>query len=261
MFEEVELKNCPERFYLNCKNFETKCFECKGNLTSKYLHYTPINKDINNHPASIVQKSKAVSFSRQGKDKEIRLIKNLPLFKSTRGSGCVNGDGDASITISNFGKLKVEIKCRFTTSSNFLPSMKEYEEAKTQKIKLILIHLVKIKRTYFYLDFKIFVNMWKTFLSSIDIVSFYKRKNLYLKETVPEYIFDRLKSTKPYTHVFKLVDEFNFKKSKFGVTYYDELTLFIIKNKVGTYVAMNEYTFNELISLYEYAIKNINNDK
>ena len=37
--------------------------------------------------------------------------------------------------------------------------------------------------------------------------------------------------------------------------------LFIIKNKVGTFVAMNEFTFNELISLYEYTIKNINNDK
>lgn len=261
MFEEIELKNCSEKFYLNCKNFQVKCFECKGNLTSKYLHYTPINKDINNHPANIVQKSKAISYSRKGKSKELKLIKFLPLFNSTRGSGCVNGDGDAYITISNFGKLQTEIKCRFTTTTNFLPTLKEYEEAKTQKIKIILIHLAKLNRTYFYLDFKIFVAIWKTFLSAYTILSFYKRKHLYIDDRIHEYIFDRLISKKPYTHIFKIISELDFKNSKFGITYYDELTLFIIKNKVGTFVAMNEFTFNELISLYEYTIKNINNDK
>ena len=261
MFEEIELKNCSEKFYLNCKNFQVKCFECKGNLTSKYLHYTPINKDINNHPANIVQKSKAISYSRKGKDKELKLIKSLPLFNSTRGSGCVNGDGDAYINISNFGKLQTEIKCRFTNTTSFLPTLKEYEEAKTQKIKIILIHLVKLNKTYFYLDFKIFVAIWKTFLSSYTILSFYKRKHLYIDNSINEYIFDRLVSKKPYTHVFKIISELDFKNSKFGITYYDELTLFIIKNKVGTFVAMNEFTFNELISLYEYTIKNINNDK
>lgn len=261
MFEEIELKNCPENFYLNCKNFEVKCFECKGNSTSKYLYYTPINKDINNHPANIVQKSKAVSYSRQGKDKEVKLIKSLSLFNSTIGSGCVNGDGDAYITISNFGRLRVEIKCRFTATSNFLPTLKEYEESKNQNIKIILIHLVKLNRTYFYLDFKVFVSIWKSFLEAIDVLSFYEKKDLYKNTVINEYIFNRLLGKKPYTHIFKIVNELDFKKSKFGIIYYDDLTLFIIKNKVNTFVAMNEFTFNELISLYEYTIKNINNDR
>lgn len=260
MFDEIILKDCPEKFYLNCKNYETKCHDCKGNKTSKYLYYNPINKSIINHPSSIVQKTKAVSYSRQGKSKEQKLINELPIFKSNRGSGCINGDGDANIVITNFGKLNTEIKCRFKETNNFLPTLQEFKESKTQNIKLILIHLVKPKRTYFYLDYKIFAKMWFTILGAHTINNIYKTNSIDNQYFSYSYIINRLKGVKPYSHIFKIISDLYFKKSNFGVLYYDETTVFLLKNKTGIYASMNEFTFIELIALYEYTIKHILNE-
>lgn len=260
MFDEIVLKDCPEKFYLNCKNYETKCHNCKGNKTSKYLHYNPINKSIINHPSSIVQKTKAVSYSRQGKAKEQKLISELTIFKNNRGSGSINGDGDANITISNFGRLNTEIKCRFKETNNFLPTLQEFKESKNQNIKLIFIHLVIPKKTYFYLDYKIFTKMWFAILGAPTINQLH-RLNCKSDEFISySYIITRLKSEKPYSHLFKIVNDLDFKTSKFGILYYDESTIFLLKNKVGTYACMNEFTFKELIDLYEYTNTHILNE-
>lgn len=252
MFEDIELSNCPDNFALNCKNYQIKCFQCKGNNTSTYLLYKPINNSINNHPASIVQKSKSQSYSSKGRAKERFLITNISLLSPTKGSGVVLGDGDASLTLNGIGKIRVEIKSRFTSKTNIKPTSKELKEGRTQNINLFIIHNVIQNRTYFYITYRLFSEIWKVYIEKS-----WKFVNVELPLEISEY--SQAYEVTPYynspTTWFKISNEFQFRNSKFGNKFYELNKLFIIKNKVGVYVGMHEATFNDLIDLYQNLTK------
>jgi hypothetical protein len=256
MFDELTLTNCPEKFALNCKNYEIGCHNCKGNSTSKYLLYRPINNSINNHPANIVQKSKVVSYASKGKSKEKKLIKDISFLKSTIASGMVAGDGDAYILLNRIGKLRVEVKCRFTSEINIKPTLKEFREGNTQKISIYLIHNVKQNKTYFYLTYFLFVQLWSTYIKE----SFEQRCNFSISklEQIVFWVDDCHSFTaykNDFVYWFNVTNEFNFKNSKFGNTYYETDRLFFIKNNAGLYVACTEKVFKNLIDLYQSLTK------
>jgi len=257
MLEEIILKNCPAEYFLNCKNYETRCHECKANLKSKYLLYSPINKDINKHPANIVQKSKAVSYSKLGKTKELVVIKNLPFFNPTRGSGSINGDGDASLYLSNIGKLKVEIKCRFKSTSSFLPSLKEYKESYSQNIKLIIIHLVLTHNSYFYLDYKTFITIWTTFLTTFPLLLIHHFQSF--SQGIYKFLFTLTSSSPSSSYLFALQELPKITTQSFDNSFGSNFC-YIYTNKVGSYVGMSESTFFELIYLYN-SITNFKDEK
>lgn len=252
-FEINELKNCPDNFAYNCKNYLIKCHECKGNLTSKYLQYRPINNTIINHPASIVQKS-TNSFSKKGRVKEQKIIKESILLNSTRASGIINGDGDAYIYLSNIGKIKTEIKTRWTDPLNIKPTLKEFKEGISQDIKIFLIHNVKKLETYYYIDYSLFVKVWAMIIGyhyKLNVCSV-NRNPLNTRENYIEcWVKKRGRLDfwiEPDHKVFKK----NFPCRD---------TLFLYKTKVGYYIATNETTFNELIELYQHIIEYINNNE
>ncbi len=255
MFEDLELKNCPEQFALNCRNYQINCYKCKGNDTSAYLLYKPINNSIGIHPSINIQKSKVQSYSSKGRQKERLLVKNISRLKATVASGIVNGNGDAYISLNNIGKVQVEIKTRFTNINNIKPTLKEFREGLTQNIQLFVIHNHKRNKNYFYLDYILFVELWKTFvlkswrINTLPFLGANWEKELGLEP--PSKIFEFTPYFNSMTTWFNLVDEFKFKWSNFGNKFYETSRLFILKNKVGVYIAMNEDTFNDLIDLYQ----------
>lgn len=246
LFDEIKLGNCPDKFAFNCKNYEIKCHECKGNKTSKYLLYKPINHTITNHPAGIVQKTKVQSYSSKGKAKEKFLVNSLPMINSTRASGIIAGDGDAFIILNNIGKLRIEIKSKFTTGSCIKPTIKEFKEGITQNISIYLIHNNIQKRNYFYIKYTVFIIIFKTFIEKAYKFNFYN-----LDRTSVEII--------PFKHslttFFNIKDEFHIDNKKLGNKFYEISSLFILKNKVGIYIAMCESTFYDLIDLYQELTK------
>jgi hypothetical protein len=258
MFDKLTLTNCPEKFALNCKNYEINCHTCKGNSTSKYLLYKPIDNSIDNHPANIVQKSKVVSYASKGKSKERKLIKAIPFLNNTVASGAVAGDGDAYIILNNIGKLRVEIKCRFTSKTNIGPTLKEFREGGTQKIVVYLIHNVKQNKTYFYLTYFLFVQIWSVYIKQ----SFKHHCNFTDPPTKEKMLYSNnaCNCFRPYKNSslywFNIVSEFvKFKNLGLGNSYYETDKLFILKNKAGVYVGCTEEVFTNLIDLYQSLTK------
>lgn len=170
MFDDIELTDCPEEYALNCKNYEIKCHECKANSSGKYLQYNPIDKNINEHPYKPSNKKKGVaSYSRKGRTAEKKMIRDIPYLVSNYASGMIGGDGDAHIDLPDLGRIRVEIKNRFTKHGNIYPSAKEYREAATQKIQVIIIQHHPQNKMYAYLDFKLWTTMWRRIIFDNNI--------------------------------------------------------------------------------------------
>lgn len=243
MFEDIELSNCPDKFALNCKNYQTKCFKCKANNKSGYLLYAPINNTIINHPASIVQKSKVQSYSSKGRAKEKALIASMDYLYSTKGSGSVLGDGDAYLLLNGIGKVRVEIKSRFTNKTNIKPTLKELREGKSQNINIFIISNVTQNKNYFYINYKLFSEMWK-----VCILKSYKFAPVFFERSCKNYFNYYIT---PYENehfiLLKISNEF-----RVPTHYYE---IFIIKTKAGYYVGMYENTFNTFIDLYQTLTK------
>ena len=251
MFDDIELTNCPSEYALNCKNYEIKCHACKANNSGKYLQYKPINKDINNHPASVKQKSRPVSYSRKGRAAEKKMINNIPYLKSTYASGSVGGDGDAYIDLYNIGRIRVEIKNRFTEGGYKYPSAKEYRESATQGVGIILIQHHVRQETYAYMTFKLFITIWRVLLFHPDIrnsddkyqwgyvTRFYEKCGTNLQDNVGKACFFLGEEKNSPTNIFK-----------------DDMMRYsrcvVYRKPMGQYVMMHENTLTELIGLYKY---------
>lgn len=252
MFDEIELTNCPEKYALNCKNYETKCHECKANSKGKYLQYRPIINSINVHPCSIKKKKKGVSYSRKGRKEERKMIVDSNYLISNYISGALAGDGDAHINLTNIGKIRVEIKCRFTINGKKYPSAKEYRESKNQKVQIILVNKTKFLNEIFaYMNFKLFIKMWREILWHKNIKwvsSKYKFAEHYefykVRKKVPHYPIE--------SSSFVLGEE-----SKSPINIFKDPTIkysriIIYIRQEGQYVMMHQDTLNKLIDLYEY---------
>lgn len=251
MFDEIELSNCPSVYALNCRHYQISCHKCKANNTGKYLQYTPINKDINNHPTSIKQKSSPVSNSKKGRTFEKKMIKDIPYLLSTYASGSIGGDGDAYIDLINIGRVRVEIKNRLSESGNIYPTAKEYRESAAQNIDIILVRHVILRETYVYMTFKLFIKIWKTFIFHESIIchnytykygelyDFYKTGLIPYGESMPKYNYYLLEEKNSPINVFK-----NYYKFKYE-------TIVIYRKSIGQYVMMHQDTLTELIELYK----------
>jgi hypothetical protein len=264
MFDNLNLLNCPEEFALNCKNYEVQCHKCKGNKTSKYLKYIPI--DIYNnkeHPASVVQKSKLSSYSRQGRSNEKKLIDKSSLLNSTYASGMIGSDGDAFLELNHLKKVKVEIKSRFTSKTSISPTLKEYREAFNKNISIHLIYNKYLNKSFYFIDMKLFTVIWQSILLTNDIYKIeeyihllhsYKVNviNFYKRSTNPI-----LKNSLHRTVHFSFIENINGSNYSLQTEISYDKTLNLIKNKVGSYVAMNQVTFKELIDFYQCSTKNI----
>lgn len=117
------LKNCPQKYYDNCKNAVYKCNLCRAGTgkTSCSLHYKPINPDIIDHPANTKPKKKN-NYSKSGYKTEKKVVSDF--IKATLNSGSVLGDGDFIIG----DHLNMDVKKRHKTSS-FTVSNQEYKTA------------------------------------------------------------------------------------------------------------------------------------
>lgn len=251
MFDEIELTNCPEEYALNCKNYEIKCHECKANTSGKYLQYNPIDKNINEHPASKSTKKKGVaSYSRKGRKEERKMIRDIPYLVSNYASGSIAGDGDAHINLENIGRVRVEIKNRFTENGNIYPSKKEYKESATQKVGIILIQHHVSKNIYAYMNLKLFTTIWRTLLFGHKDLVWHSNEYLY-GETYAFYKLrgtvrgDKVANTNLFLGEEKFAPANIYKDSSLNHS-----RLIVLKD--GRNVVMHINSFNELIDFYKY---------
>ena len=166
---DIELKNCPERYALNCKRYETHCHECKANGTSKYNKYLPIDKSMLPHPADVEQKKKsrqAPSYARKGRSDEKKIIGKVWWLNSTVGSGMVSGDGDAYIDLEFLPRIRTEIKIRYTENGSKAPSKAEIKEGLTQGVSVWYIYHKAKRCTYIYMTYKFFCTLQSAILMS-----------------------------------------------------------------------------------------------
>jgi hypothetical protein len=146
------------------------------------------------------------------------------------------------ILLNNIGKLRIEIKTRFTTAKCVKPTIKEFKEGKTQNIAIYLIHNNIQRRNYFYIRYFTFVKIFKTFVEKAHTFNAHSLN----KNTVEIIAFEKNPAV-----FFNIKDEFDVDNRKLGNKFYEVSSLFIIKNKVGVYVGMSEPTFYDLIDLYQ----------
>ena len=241
-FDDINLVNCPESFALNCKNYETLCSNCKANKTGPYLKYSPINKSISNHPASIKQKSKSASFSRRGRQKEKNIINNNDFLTSTYASGSLAGDGDAFIELGSH-KIRVEIKTRFKDfDTRYTPTMKELKEGATQDIKIWYIGDESGFNKFCYIDANLFTSFLRyAFLhndSTIVGTGPYLLK--HLNNSIAIYTKKLLlkRGTRP--------------KIKMNLDVY----FYYVTNNLGTYVLCSSSNFENLLTIIRSLINN-----
>jgi hypothetical protein len=149
----LDLKNCPEVFYLNCKNANKKCKICDAGRGSSRLYYDPIEEDDIPHPQKNIlkaEKTEATISKRKSKDKVISTVVRKALRKENKvlqgladkagtdcvftvGSGRVNGDADAVI-----GGLRVEHKYR-SNSKTITVTPKEWTKGVKQGVDAFVI--------------------------------------------------------------------------------------------------------------------------
>jgi len=252
MFDDIELTDCPEAYALNCKHYETKCHECKANSTGKYLQYSPIDKTLNAHPCHTKKKKGVTSYSRKGRKVEKKMVLTNPYLIPNYVSGALAGDGDAHIDLPNVGRVRVEIKCRFTKNGNRYPSAKEYRESKTQKIGIIMVNQTQyMNEIYAYINFRLFIRIWRTILwhqdikwetnkyQYGDIYKFYMLRGVKYGEQVPKEAFFLGEAVNSRTNIFK-----------------DDMMRYsrcvVYRNDYGQYVMMHGDTLSNLIDLYKY---------
>lgn len=137
---DINLKNCPDEFFDNCKNAFAKCVECSaGEGKTDILHYKPIQGKKENHPEfkrkKEESKSKKKSQKKQSEPYRKRTRKALQKedkvrkkIEKTLASGRLNQDGDYQILR---GKIQADHKARFNSSS-FSLSYEEYQKGKKQ---------------------------------------------------------------------------------------------------------------------------------
>ena len=250
MFDDVYLTDCPEDYAFNCKNYEIKCHECKANSTGKYLQYRPINKAFNKHPCSLKKKSGATSYSRQGRRVEKSMTLKNPYLIPNYVSGALVGDGDCHMDLTNLPRIRVEIKCRFTAKGNIYPAAKEYREAKTQDISIIMVNQTQYLNTiYAYMNLKLFLTMWRTIICCEDVKwnsedYLYGDIYMFYKHTKDQYNLEKVS--------FFLGEECNSPTNIFKDNMMRYSRMVIYQNDFGQYVMMHSDTLSEFINLYNY---------
>ena len=246
MFDNIELKNCPDKFALNCKRYEIKCHECKANGKGKYLLYLPIDKSIIEHPVKNEPKKKTTSYSRKGKTLEQKTITNSDVLIRTAASGSYVGDGDAYIALGNLGRVRVEHKTRFNNKNLYNPTSTELKEGLTQNIKVWYIRNNKST------DLKVFVNY--NLLMCIITAIFLNKYFKIVKSGPTSYTLYN-KSSESFLELFDV--EYKYIEIKRGLglkkdkqSFINLYKYIIAKTSYGTYCYMSSYLFEKLVKNY-----------
>lgn len=251
MFDNIKLKNCPDKFALNCKRYEIKCHECKANEKGKYLLYLPINKSIKNHPANNKPKINKTSYSRKGKKDEQKTIDSSEVLQRTAASGSYVGDGDAFIPLGSLGKVRVEHKTRYNNKNLLGPTTKELKEGLNQNIKVWYIkdgtksHSIKI-----FVNYNFFSDIIKTIFTSLELKV--KVDNQSLNSF---FIIPKGKYISPTLFSFELTSinrglGLNKKDSK-KINFY---TCVIARTSYGKFCYLSSDLFEKLITIYQELI-------
>jgi len=255
MFNELDLENCPEKFAFNCKRYEVECHNCKANNTGKYLKYIPIDKSIQNHPAGIKQKKKGVaSYSRKGRTNENKIINDKDYLTRTYASGMVGGDGDAKLNLLHMNSVSVEIKTRYTEKGGKGPTKAEVVEGLSQKAQVWIIQH-KVKRcTYYYLTFKLFVDIQRAIFMSPNI-------HCISIPTVNDYMSYKYTMAPKYQKGVIFYEHYvrsSMSRGMYDKRFDDEYNLKInlIRNPLGQFVMLTEGVFDEVVYLYNTAVSN-----
>lgn len=107
------MRNCPDKYYDNCKNAIYKCNVCRAGYgkSNAKLFYSPFDNDFFpiKHPIED-QKNITNKAIKQGLKEESDIVKQW--ITKTLKSGSVLGDGDLKV-----GDLKLDVKTRTTTKS------------------------------------------------------------------------------------------------------------------------------------------------
>ena len=264
MINSLELDNCPEEYALNCKGYEIKCHDCKANSTGKYLQYSPIDKSITTHPASIKQKAKT-NYSRRGKHLEKQFINKKDELSANYASGSIGGDGDATMDIPLYGPVRVEIKSRFKKyNSRYVPTLQEIREGKKDGVKVWIINnacndyasnILGQSINSVFIDAYLLVNLICIismydkceFATSLQTISYASTENTHVcKITIRDStkIYSRVRSSLLYSlRYYEVKRGFKPPSDKWkGIN-----DLSFIKSKHGSYVLTTYKTFTALL--------------
>lgn len=146
----MKLKNCPPKYYDNCRNAQRRCRQCRaGGGKGSALFYDPIDPALAPHPAEEkdpVKSKRAQQGRRTEKDVEKRLVRR------TSGSGARFGDGDLRQQAGD-RELRIEHKDRGQRKS-FNLTLDEYRKGQRQGIDVyaVTIEADGKQRTMYIMD-------------------------------------------------------------------------------------------------------------
>lgn len=136
----MELRNCPDEYFDNCKNRYIKCDDCfAGGGNSNLLYYRPVEGKKSNHPAYEERKQQRKSQRRKQRQqakphrkKYRKAIKKehevSDAIKNTVASGSVNQDGDYQLLQ---GEIQADHKYH-SKSKGFTLSAQELSKGRNQ---------------------------------------------------------------------------------------------------------------------------------
>lgn len=125
------MRNCPDRFYLNCSLAQIKCHQCSAGTGHSKLLYNPIHSNDNEGDLLTHPWHKNISKSKvQLRAKKTEQLQRRKIADATLRSGALLGDGDTKLL---GGRLKLETKDRGSKSSWCL-SLLEYSKGQRQGI-------------------------------------------------------------------------------------------------------------------------------
>jgi len=135
----MELYNCPDEFFNNCKNRHMKCERCIAGTGTELLHYRPERGKKTEHP--VYKELKNQKRQRNRRDRERKKPKRRlyrrsikkesevsDAIKKTVASGRVNQDGDYQILE---GEIQADHKYH-SKSKSFTLSAADREKGKDQ---------------------------------------------------------------------------------------------------------------------------------
>lgn len=155
--------DCPQDFYVNCKNALKRCGSCQAGYGTRFLHYDP-KDDIGPHPKTLETNSKKQEQKQERSIKAAQVRHALraeraasdAIAKLTQASGRVSHDGDILIK----GYIRAEHKTRFKRQG-FGIGLKEYQKGKIQGIRVWVVYVQPLDTRMFVIDEALFCELLK----------------------------------------------------------------------------------------------------